>query len=214
MDLMAYRAGTQDELMIQEVINENCYALPKHFKVGDTVIDIGAHIGCFSAMCLKRGVSRVVAVEPDPESLIYLHKNIGEDRRACIIEKAIWRQGAGKKKLVQGGKYSAMSRVAETGTVDVDTISLDEILLGEKKCVRILKMDCEGAEWPAIYTSEALQVWPPQEIIMELHFMIPTPPFECHPIPMVYHLEDLGYSVTLLGGKVPQVNGMIFARRR
>jgi protein-L-isoaspartate O-methyltransferase len=57
---------------------EYLVALAQLVRPGDTVVDIGAHEGyitCWLAQCVgPRG--RVVAVEPNPENLGYLRRNV------------------------------------------------------------------------------------------------------------------------------------------
>ena len=62
---------------MQEVITGGCYERPaKDFEVlpGDRWLDIGAHIGAFSGVCLAAGAD-VVAVEPDADNFRLLEYN-------------------------------------------------------------------------------------------------------------------------------------------
>lgn len=64
------REGTRDP----QVIAENPY---KTLDVRDRVVlDIGAHIGTFSRDAVSRGAREVVAVEPGPDNIVLLRRNV------------------------------------------------------------------------------------------------------------------------------------------
>lgn len=67
----------RDAAIIQEVITGGCYERPAHgFEIvpGDVWLDIGAHIGAFSSVCLAGGAD-VIAVEPDAANFALLEYN-------------------------------------------------------------------------------------------------------------------------------------------
>jgi FkbM family methyltransferase len=60
---------------------------------GDVVLDIGAHVGVFTAQALELGAAKVVAVEPDPGNVECLRRNFSEDiaaGRVVLVEEAAW----------------------------------------------------------------------------------------------------------------------------
>jgi FkbM family methyltransferase len=52
--------------------------IDKHFKAGGTFIDVGAHIGYYSlkAASIAGSGGRVIAIEPNPDTLVKLRNNI------------------------------------------------------------------------------------------------------------------------------------------
>ena len=64
--------------------------LRSHFGADMTFIDVGANVGLYSALALStpgfRG--RVLAIEPDSESRLYLQKTVGSNGAALISELA------------------------------------------------------------------------------------------------------------------------------
>ena len=70
-----WRERSSDFNTLHSIITDDEYMLSVLAKPGQTLVDIGAHIGSVSCFCAKRGM-KVVAVEPLPENLILLNKNI------------------------------------------------------------------------------------------------------------------------------------------
>jgi FkbM family methyltransferase len=66
-------ARRSDRVIIREV--QSTYdELP--IQAGDVVLDLGANIGAASRMFLDRDASKVIAIEPDPASVILLRRNL------------------------------------------------------------------------------------------------------------------------------------------
>ena len=74
---ISLRTFTDDQYVLDKVFYANNYRLkqlPEKDKV--TVLDIGAHIGTFSLLCLMRGAEKVYAVEPFSDNHRMLTKNL------------------------------------------------------------------------------------------------------------------------------------------
>ena len=70
-------ARCRDETIVREVVGDGAYERPAMgFEVvpGETWLDVGAHIGVFSSLCLQAGAD-VVAVEPDADNFRLLLAN-------------------------------------------------------------------------------------------------------------------------------------------
>lgn len=52
-------------------------------EVGTTILDVGANIGSFSVWLARHGAWRVIAVEPVPETLLYLKANLDLNHDVC-----------------------------------------------------------------------------------------------------------------------------------
>lgn len=174
---MKLRNHTQDMVAVTEVIKNNCYKLPAYFSRHDLVIDIGAHIGSFAISCLGRGVGNLWAYECDQDNLKFLRQNLSLFAGVTITDAAVWRSDKEERVLFSGyprqhnacGSCLPGCLVAGVNKkIPVDTISLDRILeeVGPRR-VRLLKIDCEGAEFPILGTCTKLDKV--DEICGEVH---------------------------------------------
>lgn len=163
------RPGTQDAHAFREVIVQNGYRLPTYLS--GLVIDIGAHIGCFSVACLLRGVKSLWAFEPDLSNFHLLEKNLQHHVGAHTLNAAVWRSDRHEPLTFSGypGGFNACGTclpgaVLEGGYQEmrpVETIGLDAVIdaatgNGSLRRVRLLKIDAEGAEFPALGTCTKL----------------------------------------------------------
>jgi FkbM family methyltransferase len=86
------RVGTSDEKSVNEVVLRRGYKR-RDFTVEEheTWIDLGANIGAFTVWAASLG-ARVVAYEPDPESVAMIKHNVklnGLGRRVVIVQAAV-----------------------------------------------------------------------------------------------------------------------------
>ncbi len=113
----------------------------------DIVIDCGANIGEFSIACAQAGAT-VHSFEPDPKDFEALCANafVG----LTPVPKALWHK-SGKLKLYENND-SGDSGLIDIGraaaVLEIEAVSLDEYMaqVGEKKRVRLIKLEAEGAE--------------------------------------------------------------------
>ena len=71
---MQFRPNTTDSEVFRAVYTENEYQLDN--ISGDTVLDIGAHIGSFSRLAAESGAKTVLAIEPHPVTFNLLKTNL------------------------------------------------------------------------------------------------------------------------------------------
>ncbi len=149
---ISLRDGTQDELVLREILTENQYGLPDAFAADDVILDIGAHIGVFALACLARGAGKVICYEPDPANFALLEKNLAahfEADRYELHQVAVGSPGHERSRWLSTralGTDTACSRISHAGDIDVDVTDLPSIFKAHPR-VRLLKMDAEGAEW-------------------------------------------------------------------
>ena len=165
------RGRTCDSDIFNTVVNENKYGLPERFRSTDVVIDVGAHIGSFAYACSKRGARTIIAFEPDRENFKLARSNLEPlGPRVRVYEKAIWRSDRHPTSLIHSG-YNRAGTTLDTGSGTVlvqceeqpsqarnlvSCVGLDKVLQRFKR-VRLLKLACEGAEWPILITSKELR---------------------------------------------------------
>ncbi len=127
-------------------------------KPGDTVVDVGAHIGLYSLIAAKRvGPSgKVIAIEPDPENCNLLHRNIELNKltNVTILERAAFSSNS-KLKLYLPGKERGFTklgtimanRAMTENFLEIDATTLDHLMLMQGMTqVNWIKIDVEGAE--------------------------------------------------------------------
>lgn len=166
-----------------EVNLQNCYRLPEKFEPEDTIIDVGAFIGYFTDACLRRGAGKVVAFEAHPANFARAVQNLGfYGERAELHLNAVWRSDVdprlpltirmlgfndAEENINAGGNTVAVRADYDNAELpSVRTVGLDSVLK-KFKAVRFLKLDCEGSEYPIIYTSKLLPRC--QSIAIEVH---------------------------------------------
>jgi len=183
-----FRDGTLDRTIFNIVVLFNEYRLPERFAAGDIVIDIGAHIGSFAHAVLSRGCENVICIEADRANFEIAAENLRcsiENGQVRLVRGAVWRSDGNTDQLRFDGyhvfteTYPGLEGILNTGNGSViwgsgepvAKIAFDEIVdrvsnHGANR-VRLLKLDCEGAEWPILLTSQRLDLI--DEICGEFH---------------------------------------------
>lgn len=163
MSELAFREHTWDKNIWNSVAINNEYGLTA-FNAEDVILDIGAHIGAFAYAALDRGAGKVICVEPDAENFLYLRHNLhyacrATDRAVCI-SAACWRSDE-RHPLVHyapvgintGGGNTLGADGIPTAAISLDALCALAASLSETGRLRLIKLDCEGAEWPILYTA-------------------------------------------------------------
>lgn len=127
---------------------------------GDIILDAGANIGMFTvvASILVGDDGLVVSIEPDPKNLDILKKNVVMNnlKNVKIINKALYSSSNEKIPFYSNGGLSKIvdDDAKDSGTILVETITLDDILTEYKISPNVLKMDIEGGEKFALLGAE------------------------------------------------------------
>ena len=163
-----FRPGTADENTINATFLEDEY----HFvnfppSEGEGMIDAGGYIGSTAILYAKLyPFCKVACIEPLPENLEIIRQNIdrnGLTNQIILIAGALWGTSEGKTKIYYRdastvGKVhkfvgSAVKQYHETVSEDfaeAQNITLMDVMaMMNFQCVRLLKMDVEGAEYEA-----------------------------------------------------------------
>lgn len=167
-----FRPASFDRRAFRDVVVENEYRLPRRLRPGAVVMDIGANVGTFALAALRRGAGLVVCCEPDAGNFEQLCRNLAPFAdRTCLRRCAVWRSDVAVGTLTLGNPD--VGRPDNTGAVRVTSsssggggqqvvpaVAFDELvaeLTAEGRCpIDLVKLDCEGAEWPILYTSQLL----------------------------------------------------------
>lgn len=124
-------------------------------KPGQTVVDIGAHIGYYSLIFAKLVGSSgtVYAFEPDPTNFSILQKNIKLNgyNNIIAINKAVTEKTEKLNLYVSDGSagdHKTYNSDENRKTIQIDGVALDDFLKDKK--VDFIKMDIQGAEGGAL----------------------------------------------------------------
>lgn len=153
------RGATDDRHVLFEVFAERIYPVPA--AGGGVVVDIGAHIGCFTLLAASAG-HRVLALEPSPENFSLLRRNVQRNGgvEVELVQAAVGeRRRTGSLVLPDNGSHTGrFSLFPGRGvrTVRVPVLRLDEILRDARiDRVALLKLDCQGSEYEILYSAGA-----------------------------------------------------------
>lgn len=135
--------------------------LATEIKEGYTIIDAGGNIGMFTvaASILVGNRGHVVSIEPSPENLKILMKNIELNnlKNITVIDRALYGKSDERVRFHQEGGLSRIvtdETKAFNDAIDVATITLDDILSEYGIVPNILKMDIEGGEKFALLSAK------------------------------------------------------------
>jgi FkbM family methyltransferase len=229
---LSLRPGTNDDVIYNSVVRQNEYRLPPQLPAGAVVVDIGMHIGAFSYLALTRGAASVYGFEPEPANLARARENLAPfGDRVHLFNRAVWRSDIPGAPL----HFWASSDRANTGggtliwDTDgplVDAVPFDEVIdtlsEGGRRRIDLVKIDCEGAEFPILLSSKLLDRI--DRIVGEYHELrAELPPHvrvagctEFTLDALTAALERAGFSVTAQPQATAQYGalGLFFADRR
>ena len=130
---------------------------PDGIGPGDVVLDCGANIGLFAAKALSRGAARVIAIEPAPNNLVALRKNLAkeiESGRVTIYPKGVWDKEDVLPMYLDPDNAAANSFLGDGSDELSVNLPLTTIDLITKELqldkVDFIKLDIEGAEKRAL----------------------------------------------------------------
>jgi len=155
--IVLLRGGTEDIYNMLPFREDDVdQFIRKNLCEGDVFVDVGANVGYYTLLASKLvGKSgRVIAVEPVPQTVAILKKNIrlNCDRNVVVIDKAAWSSKMKIQMSIPKGFYGQASAVGLHKSsafykLDVETVSMDEITKKFRiRTIKILKIDVEGSE--------------------------------------------------------------------
>jgi FkbM family methyltransferase len=150
-------------------------------RPGATVVDVGANIG-YNTVHAARLVGprgRVIALEPTPDNLDVLRRNVQSAALANVVIEpvAAGRVGGSRDFFVRGARSAVNSLFAEscyasvTDVLQVAVLPLDDLVEGP---IDVVKIDVEGAEIDVLEGMARLLRAPPKALIVEWHPLLQT----------------------------------------
>jgi FkbM family methyltransferase len=198
--LLEARPRTLDAAVLKDVFFHQIYG--QHGgSIQDNwiILDIGAHIGAFSASAARaaRGVT-VYAFEPAPENLELLSNNIARNRLSNVRlspQAVSGQRGVRQLHLSDSPAGHSLHGTAPADRqLSVESVTLEEILSRHAiESVDLLKMDCEGAEYEILETASPETLSRIRRIAMEVHTLDESRT----PARLAALLESLGFNVTV-----------------
>lgn len=172
-----FRDGTTDESIFLSITEYNEYELPDRLPADSVIVDIGTHIGSFCHAVLSRGAERVYGFEADPENFARAERNLArQDDRLVLKHAAVWRSDVEASHLTlcdcpEPANTGWREVFGNSTGVKVPAVPFDDVIRDVtdwgRKRVRILKIDCEGSEFPILLTSRVLHLV--DSIVGEFH---------------------------------------------
>jgi FkbM family methyltransferase len=174
--------------VFQEIFMEDFYGINtmlERIPAKPVVIDIGANVGYFSfLLAAKRKDAMIYAFEPMQQNTTVFERNItlnaGLKRHVQLQQKAVTGKPVPAITLYfdnhdHNTVIASVFNDFDTHnqeTVSIPAISLQEILAQNNlQQVDLLKMDCEGSEYPILYDSPET-IWPViKALAIEVHEM-------------------------------------------
>lgn len=163
------RSNTQDSFIIKEVYEDNCYRIPEDLT-GKIILDIGANVGAFTALCYEKNAAKIYAFEPQEDNFRQLvrlfEKNVTKldtlgrieqyhNSRLLLLNSAVGRadglcrindkQYLGDIELTGG--YSCIDGISGSAVhcVSIRRV-IQQINHDHPRSQVWIKLDCEGSE--------------------------------------------------------------------
>lgn len=149
--LWTLRSNTQDEFIVKEVYENNCYKLPDDLK-GKVIIDIGSSIKAFAAACIDRGGDIVYCFDPFPEMGTKLFPYQVVQSPFAVVgdsgpEYVYMSEERRDEILLTGGSNTFCSKNQSLAR-SVGIVEIVQMVLGDLNNRSLwIKLDCEGSEY-------------------------------------------------------------------
>lgn len=172
-------APREDRLfsLLNEIWLKECYDRYAHANAGDTIIDVGAHVGIFTIRAAQKWPrASVIAVEPSTRSFAFLCQNVSRNNLSNVTPlQAACAGNSGRTTLyLKPGHDQANTLYRPSADwrpqADVELLSLDDLF---SRCriqsCALLKLDCEGAEYDTLFQAGDETLARVRQIAMEYH---------------------------------------------
>ena len=147
--------------------SRECRRIIQTLRVGDSAIDVGAHIGVVSRWMLDQvsDLGRVVAIEPSPAAQSHLRR-LAASRGLTVVSAAAGR-AASVGRLRLGGLLGTDSRIDRVGETVVRIVSVDDVCdEASLTSLALLKIDVQGAELDVLMGSQrVLREYRPRVVV-------------------------------------------------
>jgi len=176
--------AVQDLVVVQDIAEEDSYHIDELPTFGPVVVDVGAHIGCFTKRFHTRyPAAQIIAVECCPENMEALKRNVGH--LATVLQAAVTYQPDAAllnavfpdcvstggsilvsreelQRRVSDGQCSAdlanmQDREYWADLRPMQRLTLEQVMQSEGvDRIDVLKLDCEGSEFSILRNTPSL----------------------------------------------------------
>lgn len=164
-----------DSYIIEEIWSEKQYIKNGfNIKPKSTVVDLGAHIGIFTAFASKLAYNgRVFSFEPNKENFYLLNENIRLNKLNNVTSGRLGVLGKKqmRKLYIDSENCAGHSFYKKTGKYEIiECVSLKDIFKSNniRRC-DFLKIDCEGAEYDILLNTPKIIFGLISKIVLEWH---------------------------------------------
>lgn len=164
-----------DLAIIRQVFNDEVYKpLFTDLKEDATLLDIGAYIGDSAIYAnFFPKVKKVIAVEPVPDNLKFLKKNLAENKitNVQVLDKAVAADSKGRTVYTfpEETIASFIKSPKSSGQIFVPTISLSNLIRQVKTKVLLVKCDIEGGEYELFLNTSLKTLSRINRLVIEIH---------------------------------------------
>lgn len=183
--------------VVPELVFHNPYGQPPRSGI---VIDIGGHVGVFAMLfAWKNPGVRIFCVEPNPENGKFLTENMkqnGLQDRVTLLPYGIAAKKEKRELYLRESPHSSFDKRADDKNVlSIQCMSINDIFAEQAidRC-EVLKLDCEGAEYEALYALTPETAGKIQKIVMEYHDDLKNDKNTLKSL--TSHLEQFGFKLT------------------
>ena len=182
-----------------------------------TIVDIGAAIGEFTIFAaLRAAQGQVLAFEPNPRSFSLLQENLRLNgiQNVRAVNAGVWSQ-AGTMTLddATDEPLQAQTQFSETACENAESIPVITLEQIRKEFtpqgIDLLKLDCEGAEYPILLSAKPETLNAVSRIVMEYHDLDAR---QNHGA-LAAFLQKAGFEVRLHANRVHKEIGYLYAFR-
>lgn len=189
---------------LETLVREDYLRVVPPLQVGDKVLDIGANLGGFTLAAARRvgAEGHVFAFEPDPEVCDRLKDNVKINGfKNITVYNAAVASERGQGILLQHSNANALSSLygvvdqrvqSDRKQISVDMLGINDVMALVRGPVRLIKVDCEGAEYSIFRAFNPKHLSNVQMIAMELH-SVPGERKES----LVESLRSSGFKITM-----------------
>jgi FkbM family methyltransferase len=151
---IATPADNGTRIAFKDIFLDDVYGLRQLRGSLQTIVDIGAHVGFFSlyARSLFPGAT-IHAYEPNPDLTKHLAQNaaVGKFR---VFSEAVGARSSTVR--LSRERDSVFTKTVEDPQGAVPQVSIEQAIERLGGHVDVLKLDCEGCEWPILQTTDYL----------------------------------------------------------
>jgi len=192
------RVNSTDLMALTNVWMINEYKIEKFkIKKDDIMIDVGAHIGLFSLLASKSCFAgKIFSYEPINENFEMLIQNIKSNKLKNIFpfNLAVSKNTSNVKLFLDKDESAHSIFQKNTSYVTVESISLQKIFDdNDINFCKILKLDCEGAEYEIIDSLPDKYFEKIQNMIIEYHLADSKPELGKD---LISKIKNAGFQIT------------------